>query len=365
MRVPINGLQRTARFSSALVAILILTIACAQTPTPAPPIEVTREVVVQPTEVPMPGTGVQVQPARATWNTGYFQEALYSLALEELGYEVQDHQELDAPLFYQAVAQGDVHFWANGWFPLHNQYQGNFTPGASIAGTVASAGALQGYLVDQAGAEEFGISTLDDFKRDEVKAAYDADGNGKADLVACPEGWGCNTVIGYQLDAFDLRDHVDEITAGYSASMADATSRYRNGEHIFFYTWTPNWTVNQLKPTIDVVWIEVPSPQHPEGHSEADLMISGVAGCANDPCLMGFPGNDINVVANNQFLAENPSARKLFEVMAIPLDDIFKQNNRMNAGESSQQDIDNHAREWAATNQDLWNSWLEQARQAG
>ena len=347
------------RISSAMtlggaLLILILIAACGSS---------TPEVAA-PTQVPMPGQGVSVQPARATWNTGYFQESLYSLALAELGYDVKDHQELDNPLFYQSVSQGDVDFWANGWFPLHNQYQETFEQGAGLYGTVSAAGALQGYMIDKAGADEFGITSLDDFKRAEVKEAYDADGNGKADLVACPEGWGCNTVIGFQIDAFDLRDHVDEITAGYSAGMADAISRFRNGEHVFFYTWTPNWTVNQMKPGQDVVWIEVPSAQHPEGHTEQDLLIPGVDGCVDDPCLMGFPGNDIRVVANDQFMNENPAAKRLFEVMAIPLGDIFKQNNRMNAGEDSQQDIVNHAKEWVATNQELWNNWLAQARQA-
>jgi len=312
------------------------------------------------------GSGpVSVQPVRATWSTGYFQEAVYSYGLEGLGYDVQEHQELDPPIFYQSVSQGDVDFWANGWFPLHNQFEDTFSEGATIAGTVAAAGALQGYMIDKAGAEEFGITSLDDFKRDEVKAAYDADGNGKADLVACPEGWGCNTVIGFQIDAFGLRDHVDEITAGYSASMADAISRFRNGEHVLFYTWTPNWTVHQMSPGTDVVWIEVPSAEHPEGHSLGDLTIPGVAGCVNDPCVMGFPGNDLKVVANKEFLANNPSAAKLFEVIAIPLSAIFDQNNRMNDGEDSQADIDRHAREWAAANQELWDRWLEQARNAG
>jgi glycine betaine/proline transport system substrate-binding protein len=310
----------------------------------------------------MPDEGVTVQPARATWNTGYFQEAVYSKLLEELGYEVEDYQELDNPVFYQAVANGDVDFWANGWFPLHTQYEETFSQGAEIAGTVAEAGALQGYLVDAAGAEEFGITSLADFTRDEVKAAYDADGNGNADLYACPPGWGCNTIIGFHLDEFGLRDHVDEITAGYSASMADAIGRYRNGEHILFYTWTPNWTVNQLVPSTDVVWIEVPEGVDPNGPVEP---ISGVAGCVTDPCQMGFPGNDINVVANTAFLDENPAVARLFEVMSIPLDDIFRQNNRMNAGENSQSDIDRHAIEWIATNQDMVDEWLAEARAAG
>jgi glycine betaine/proline transport system substrate-binding protein len=402
----IEAFARRVVLSSVLVALLVVFAACgaAATPTTAPteapspteaePTEAPSPTEAEPTPAPspteagptamapteaptaaptdaepapaaMPGEGVEVQPARATWNTGYFQEAVYSLALEELGYEVKDHQELDNPLFYQSVAQGDVDFWANGWFPLHNQYQQTFEQGARIAGTVAEAGALEGYLIDQAGADEFGITSLEDFKRDEVKQAYDADGNGKADLVACPEGWGCNGVIGFHLDAFALRDHVDEITAGYSASMADAVARFENGEHILFYTWTPNWTVNQLVPGEDVVWIEVPSPQYPEENvTEAQLSIEGVEGCVNDPCLMGFPANDINVVANNEFLDNNPAAAKLFEVMSIPLEDIFAQNDRMNRGEDSQADIDRHAQEWAEANQEMWNSWLEEARQA-
>lgn len=314
----------------------------------------------------MPGEGTSVQPARATWNTGYFQEAVYSAALEDLGYDVAEAQELDNPLFYQAVADGDVDFWANGWFPLHNQYEDVFSQGAEIAGTVAAAGALEGYLIDRAGAEEFGITTLADFERPEVKEAYDADGDGLADMYACPEGWGCNTVVGHHLDDLGLRDHINEITAGYSASMADAISRFENGEHILFYTWTPNWTVNALAPGEDVVWIGLPEPSYPEELDEGALMISGVEGAVNDedPLLMGFPANDINVVANSEFLSNNPAAAAMFESIQIPLPDIFEQNARMNDGEDSQEDIDRHAREWIEANQDQWDTWLEAARAA-
>ena len=49
-----------------------------------------------------PGHGVKVQPARATWNTGYFQEALVRAGLKELGYQVQKPKELQNPLFYRA-----------------------------------------------------------------------------------------------------------------------------------------------------------------------------------------------------------------------------------------------------------------------
>ena len=67
-----------------------------------------------------PGKGIKVQPARATWNTGYFQEALVSAGLKELGYNVQKPKELANPLFYQSLALGDLDYWTNGWFPVHD-----------------------------------------------------------------------------------------------------------------------------------------------------------------------------------------------------------------------------------------------------
>ena len=49
----------------------------------------------------MPGEGVSVQPARATWNTGYFQEAIYSAALEDLGYDVAEAQVTAIPAVFR------------------------------------------------------------------------------------------------------------------------------------------------------------------------------------------------------------------------------------------------------------------------
>ncbi|TKT80128.1 glycine betaine/L-proline ABC transporter substrate-binding protein ProX [Aquamicrobium sp. LC103] len=313
-----------------------------------------------------PGDGTTVRMAQATWDTGWFEAAIYKQMLEALGYTVEGPTTLDNPPFYQAVAQGDLDLWVNGWFPLHNTYESTFSQGAEIVGAVAEGGALEGYLVDKASAEKFDIKTLDDFKRDEVKEAFDRDGDGKADLVACPPGWGCEVNIEHHLDAYELRDHVNPIKASYAASMADAIAAYEQGEPILFYTWTPNWTVNALVPGEDVVWIEVPEVDLPEEIADlADAAtLDGVTGCVADPCTLGFPANDIRPVANTAFLDENPAVRKLLEEASIPVEDIFAQNAKMNDGEGSQSDVDRHASEWIEANRDLVDGWLETARQS-
>jgi len=314
----------------------------------------------------MPGEGVTVDMARATWDTGWFPAEVYRQMLQELGYEIPRITTLDNPPFYQSVGQGDMDLWVNGWFPLHNTYEDAFQAGAKKIGYVAKGGALQGYLVDKKTAEELDIKTLQDIKRPEVKEALDANDDGKADLVACPPGWGCEAVIEHHLDAYDLRDHVNSIKASYSASMADALGRYKNGESIFFYTWTPNWTVGVLKPGEDVVWITVEEANLPEDQKDLEdaTTMSGVTGCVADPCNMGWPANDIRPVANNDFLENNPAAAALLEEASIPIDDIFAQNAKMNEGEDSAEDLQRHAKEWIEANRDQVDQWLAKAREA-
>lgn len=315
-----------------------------------------------------PGSGITVRPARATWNTGFFQDALVNRGLEELGYNVKRPKDLQNPIFYKSVALGDVDFWANGWFPNHNsQLPKNFYDTADKYGYVVKSGGLQGYLVSKRDVEKYHIVSLDDFKRDEVKKAFDANGDGKADLTACPPGWGCENVISYHMKVYHLEDDINPIKASYEAGMASALARYNSGEPIFFYTWAPNWTIFKLKPGKDVMWINVPKiiPKESQKSAVGRMTASGIEGAVTDPIKLGFVVSDIRIVANKTFIAKNPAAKKFFEVFTLPLVDINEQNTRMYEGEKSQKDIERQVDQWIAKNQDKWNGWLEAARKAG
>ena len=62
--------------------------------------------------------------------------------------------------------------------------------------------------------------------------------------------------------------------------------------------------------------------------------------------------------------AEEPGRATLFEVMRIPLADIFAQNAKMQAGEDKEADIHRHAEEWIAKHRKQFNAWLAEARKA-
>jgi len=314
-----------------------------------------------------PGEGTTLNPARATWNTGFFQEALVRRGLEELGYKVKKPKDLANPIFYKSLALGDLDYWTNGWFPMHDsQLPKNFYDKADKVGYVIKAGGLQGYLVSKKDVEKLNIKSLDDFKRDDVKKAFDKNGDGKADLTACPPGWGCENIISHHMKVYDLDAHVNPVKASYEAGMASALASYKSGEPIFFYTWAPNWTIFKLKPGQDVMWINVPEivPEESQKVALDRMTVSGVEGAVSDPVKLGFVVSDVQIVANKKVLEENPAAKKFFEVFTLPLGDINEQNAKMNEGQKSPKDIQRHVDEWISKNTDKWNSWLEAARAA-
>jgi len=315
----------------------------------------------------MPGEGTDIRMARATWDTGWWQAEVYKQMLEELGYEVSRVTTLDNPPFYQSVALGDMDLWVNGWFPLHNSYEDTFSDGAEKVGYVAKGGALQGYLIDKATAEKYDITHVSDLTDDDIQKVFDANGDGKADLVACPPGWGCETVISHHFEAYGWDDDFNQIKAGYASSMADALGRYQSGEPIFFYTWTPNWTVGVLPPGEDVVWLQMEEVKLPEGQKDLadETVVMDLEGCQGaKECNLGWPANDIRPVANSEFLEENPAAAELLRQASIPIGDIFAQNAKMNEGADSDEDLENQASAWIEENRDQVDEWLAAAREA-
>ncbi|MEX2599921.1 MAG: glycine betaine/L-proline ABC transporter substrate-binding protein ProX, partial [Dehalococcoidia bacterium] len=326
--------------------------------------------------------GVTVQSALPNWNSEYVAAEIIHIALEELGYEVQEvgDRSLDNPVIFTDMGQGNIDIMPNFWEPLHQAQVANIPAGGedlALAGRWALGGALEGFLIDKATADEFGITSLADFEDPEIREQFDRDGDGLAEIVGCPPGWGCHDHINFLWDQYELHDYFNvlgiDTDIDYTPAMAETLALYEDGESIAFYTWTPNWTVYSLVPGEDVVWIEVPDPvedsltdgQVASGFSADDVTIPAVTGCVSDPCAMGFVGNDLGILAHQDFLDANPSAEALFDAVDIPLDFVFEQNNRMfEDGEDSFEDIRMHAEEWVEANRGEFDSWLDAARSA-
>ena len=308
-------MKRTNVLMAALAAFVLMLSACA------------TEEVAGPVKI-----------ARANWDSGYMQAAIYTALIQELGHEVTDPaaSTLSPYSFYPALATGQYDLWANGWFPLHDIYlEGENVTGQEVdlpiepVGWQVADGATDGLMVDKATADSLGITSMDGVNAN--AGVFDNDGDGKADLFGCNVGWGCETAINGQIADESWGAGVEQISGVYNDLAQGVVAKVAAGEPALFYAWTPNWTNTVLVAGENAVWLD-----------------SNV--------------NDIRAVANTDFLDDNPDIRRLLELVAIPLSDIAAQNAKMAAGDYTEADIEADAEAWIAANRDKVDSWLATAR---
>jgi glycine betaine/proline transport system substrate-binding protein len=305
----------------------------------------------------LPGAGKTIQPMTTGRADHYFQHFIVQIGLEQLGYTVDKHLEAQFPAIHLSIGLGDADYTAVHWNPLHIKFYEKSGGGTSMqrVGKLVE-GAAQGYLIDKATADKYNITNLAQLKDPKLAKLFDSDDDGKANLTGCNPGWGCEGVIEHQLDAFKLRDTVDHNQGIYFALIADTITRYKAGESILYYTWSPLWVSSILKPGIDTVWLDVPFSSLP-GRPDADTKMPNGKNS-------GFTINTVGILANDKFLAENPAAKKFFELVTIPIDDINTAILRQYDGEKTVKQVRKHAEEWVKQNQTQFSAWVEAAKQA-
>ncbi|RYF59429.1 MAG: proline/glycine betaine ABC transporter substrate-binding protein ProX [Comamonadaceae bacterium] len=309
------------------------------------------------TATDLPGKGIKVQPLSSLVEES-FQTLLVSRALTKLGYDVQPVKEVEYPMSYIAVANGDATFIANHWNPHHSEFYNAAGGDAKLSRKgVYSAGAAQGYMIDKRTAEQHKITHLSQLSDPKLARLFDTNGDGKADLIGPGAGWGGEAVVNHQLTTFKLRDTVTYVQGNYAALIADTLARHKAGKPVLYYAWTPYWLSNVMRPGTDSIWLEVPFSSMPGVQAGANTKQAN----GKD---YGFPVNNQHIVAHKGFVEKHRAAAKLFEVMVLPTHDISAQNRLMHDGENRQQDIERHTDAWIKAHQKTFDGWLDAARTA-
>jgi len=346
-------------------------------------------------ESAMPGEGKTANMGRANWSSGYVQAQILHDLMEELGYEVSSPDQLEfAPdLGYQTMAEGDMDFWANSWYPGHlSWWEGERTDGTTVGdhlvrleGSLMPGGGLQGMLITKSWAEENGVTTMDQINDDEALwSQFDTDGNGMGEFYGCPEDWTCDDIMASQI-VFAGWDNLEQTQAGYDAMFAEFLDLAEAGEPAIIYTWTPTAYLAQAIPGETTMWLSVEessvlddsNPLGKEGGEEycqrcGDDGAIGYSGLGADTCLqgpdgcqLGWTAADIEITANKDWLAANPAAEALFGEFAPPLIDLAIAGVALSNSDGAQADVESIAAGWIDDNRALVDGWLDAARAAG
>ncbi|MEB3343172.1 glycine betaine/L-proline ABC transporter substrate-binding protein ProX [Okeania sp.] len=302
----------------------------------------------------LPGKGIVVSPVSTVSTYGVFVAEIVNIGLEKLGYEIEEPKQLGIPAIHIAVSNGDLDFTAAHWEIAHEELfnsNGGEKKLERLGNLISNA--IQGYQIDKKTAEKYNITNLSQLQDPEIARLFDSDDDGKANLIGCNAGWMCEKTIAHHLQAYELEDTVEQIRGNYSALLVDAITRYREGEPVLFFAWKPHWSSSTLKEGEDIEWLNVPFTSllgTMEKFTEKETSFNGKN--------LGFPVDNIKILANKKFLETNPVAKSFLEQVEVPIEDVNIQQEKVQNGENKPEDIRRHAEEWVSNNQALFDSWV-------
>ncbi|WP_318700757.1 MULTISPECIES: glycine betaine/L-proline ABC transporter substrate-binding protein ProX [unclassified Roseofilum] len=304
---------------------------------------------------------VTIRSGHSSWVEESFQTQVVNLGLETLGYKIDPVKELEYPAIYIAVANGDLDYSVVYYQPGHELFFENAGGEEKLIGLgLLIPSATQGYLIDKKTADKYEIYNIEQLQDPEIAKLFDFDSDGKANLTGCNPGWGCELGINHHIKEYELQDTVEHDQGSYAALLADAITRYEEGESILYYAYNPHWIFVILKLNEDVIWLEVPftsSPEYITDLTEEDTTFNGKN--------LGFSRPTQKVISNPKFIADNPVAKRWFELVQIPLEDMNEASLRIKGGQNTTEDMRRLAQEWVKDNQEQFDRWIEEAKGAG
>ena len=380
------------------IAVIIAAIACGDSATPAPQVvevtkvvteqvEVTKEVPVE-VEVEVEVTKVvteqvevtkvvteqvevtkivteqvevtkivEVEPVREKrelvfgglgWDSALVQNGVARYIVEHgYGYPTSQIEGQTVPLF-QGLRKGDIDITMEIWLPNQNAVwneavrAGEVIPvGRSLEDNWQSTFVIPGYVQDA----NPGLVNVQDLKKDEYKALFaQADSGGKAVLIGCIAAWSCRGVNEGQLDAYELRDHVELRDPGTSGALAAAIEgAYLKEEPILFYYWGPT----KLASDLDMRLLEQPDPSTCQDNDP-------VHGCE-------FPAAQIMIAMNTSLVDEAPELIAFFRnwdwsaVNQLAADGWYAENKD---NYDTSEEAYSATGVWYLKNNDGWKGWV-------
>ncbi len=272
-----------------------------------------------------------------TWWDGIYLPTYVTKAILEndLGYTVEVINGASVPEFFELVDSGVADVFMSAWFPT-NDFTFERHPNLVRVGQVYGGrdrDAFEGWMATNDFARQYDIDGIQDLFNPAVIEALDSDGDGRGELIGCPQAWACSQrhteiLADYGLDAsYDMEAISDE-----ASMLAQVDTATTNNQPAVFYMYQP--VAYPAEGSLDdrATWIEGTEPYLPLAFNRG--------------------------VTRSQFIASHPDVVHLMSNVVIPGSDVGRAMQRVLQEGRSPAQLETIASEWVEQNRALVDSWL-------
>lgn len=329
---------------------------------------------------------------RANWPSGRVQAEVLRQLMVELGYQVTSPSDFESSpdWAYQQMAKGEIHLWANSWYPNHlHWWEGEVDGEDDTIGSrltridppMAPASGLQGWLVTKSWAEANDVSTIDQINADpRLWQQLDSDGNNRGEFYGCPEEWACDDMMRAMM-MFGGWENLEQIDEDFEPMFDEFVERAERGEPAIAYVWAPTSYVSRSAVGDTTMWLSIleesvlddsnPLQIDLGGIEEWCQRCNGVVGfkdldtdvCLHGPdgCQLGWNAASIEITANQDWLDQNPELHQLFRQITFSAVELSDADHAVEQLGGSEADILAVATRWIDDNRATVDQWLNAA----
>ncbi|MEI4196312.1 ABC transporter substrate-binding protein [Roseovarius sp. E0-M6] len=167
---------------------------------------------------------------------------IMKVAIEDnLGLEVE-LQNGTNPIVFEAMDSGSMHVHPEVWMPNQQNLHDTFV---KDKGTVVmnpnGVESFQGMCVDQATADEHGITTIEDLTNPDVAALFDSNGDGQGELWIGAPGWASTVVEKIRAKSYGYDQTMDLTEIDETVAYANLDNAIKAGDPWAGFCYTPHY----------------------------------------------------------------------------------------------------------------------------
>lgn len=242
---------------------------------------------------------------------------------------------------------GTVDVWTELWLPNQQALWDKYIAGTkTILHNDNPYKGVEGIFVPSYMADK--VKSVDDLKKPEIAALFDAEGTGKGQYFPGDAGWKAAKVWQVKFKDYGLSDLWTPKLVSDDVFKSQLKAAYAEKKPILFYYWTPEW----LFAAYDLTRVE--EPQYKDGCVDLKLDEEDWLNASHYPCAS--PDASVYVAYAKSLETRNPAAACFLKQVRF---DPALMSNWILAIGRDKADPQEFAEKWVKDNPDTVNAWIK------